>query len=108
MSKVYNHTTQASNRGRGAGMSLHRSQEPNKPQEALAPTMASQVAGYPQARMVLLRDARMTLSPLMPANVTWSSLGPASPVLGLWRWRRQKALSLSPSAAQTQMRCWNI
>lgn len=96
-------------RGRGVGISLHRSQEPSKPWEVSASTVACPAVGCPQARMVLIRDALMTLSPLMVAHVMWSSLGLASPGLGLRRWRWQKkALSLSPPAAQTEMRCWSI
>ena len=49
--------------------------------------MACHTEGFPRARVILSKDELMTLSPVMLAHVMWSSLGTASPGLGLLRWR---------------------
>lgn len=86
LSKVYSHITQGGGRGRGARISLGRSQELSKPRRAQHPLWHAPV-GFPRAWAVLIEDALMTLSPVMLARITWSSLGLASPGRALQRWR---------------------
>lgn len=55
--------------------------------EGSASAVACHPAGFPRAWAVLIEDVLMTLSSVMLAHVTWSSLGLASPGRALQRWR---------------------